>query len=880
MPEISTTPNSAVSSPNVLPVEPQKLSTMPPMIGHVLSNDQHIISLSLPGQPVLLLDITDNKLAQQLTTGQQVQVTIKQIDQQQLIITLSKVTPTLAPVAEIPLSRDLALQLATSTNLPSQLSDQLRYIEAKAPLDIGQARRLPNETLKLITPNLVNITASLPGASLIDLNQTYSLALIVMKNNSAFVQFTPLPAKEAPIVIQSSLTDISKKSPLIDLGKLISTPSAAVMNTLPTMNSVEQPMAQIPALKVPKIDMSSPRIQLWLKHQPLSQVMSQLTEATKDVAQLKLPLSVNIITQSKVAPSIMTPQQPLNTSANQGVVKLNEPPSQIISHSIAPKAESLSLEKLPSIAIESATAAPRKVTSQYQPSLITQPASETIKLPNNNNNNNPSNSSSNQAAQRIVISSPPTELVTPALNHQTKSQIQPQIQHSNVAAATELTQSQTKETLINSSKLQPAAIANSNPVVSSTPMQQKPLHAEVTSPMIDLITKSSSQILSSTAPTTTTPTTATATAPNEKVSPAELATKIALSQERISSPLAVTNNSVPAKPTDNALTNTPGIDAKQVTANQQNIATTEQPEKQLKSHLSLQKLNALLASINTSQAPQTPSETKQIAATATQPVESQAILKLQSLTKQLQHSLPNMQQLTTAPILPNLIEQFVRFDPLSPSSINLTNLGPLAGALQLLLGGRAANSTTPLGPILSAQLKKILSSHKQTTSQNLAQSLAQLNQHPSFKSLEEVLVTLSGHIQLYQYQSQEQTSTNQQVFFFTLPTSEPAVPQVEGQIEQQCDPDEPTNKSWKLTLLLPIGATEKLQASANLQGSNVEIELTCENNEILNKAEFFSDFLRQRLETLGLKANDISCKHAPLPKSLLQRPNQLVELVI
>ena len=846
----------------------------------------------------MLLDITDNKLSQQLTTGQQVLVSIKQIDQQQLIITLSKVNPTSAPVAEIPLSRDLALQLAASTNLPSQLSEQLRYIEAKGPLDIGQARRLPNETLKLITPNLVNITASLPGASLVGLNQTYSLTLIVMKNNSAFVQFTPLPAKEAPIVILSSLTDISKKSPLIDLSKLISTPSAAVMNKLPAMNSAEQTTAQIPALKVPKIDMSSPRIQLWLKHQPLSQVMSQLTEATKDVAQLKLPLSVNVITQSKVAPSIITPQQPINTSANQDVVKLNKPPSQIISNSIAPKAESLSLEKLPSIATESATATPRKVTPQYQPSLITQPASETIKLPNNPPSNLPSNSSSNssssQAAQRRVISAPPTELITPELNHQKKSQPQIQIQHSNVAAATELAQSLTKETLINSSKLQPAAIANSNPVVSPAPIQQKLPHAEVASPMIDLITKSSSQILSSTTPTptpttttttttttpTTTPTIATATAPNEKVSPAELATKIALSQERVSSPLAATNNSVPAKPTDNALNNTPGIDAKQVTANQQKIATTEQPVKQLKNHLSLQKLNALLASINMSQAPLAPSQTKQIATTETQPVESQAILKLQSLTKQLQHSLPNMQQLTTAPILPNLIEQFVRFDPLSPSSINLTSLGPLAGALQLLLGGRAANSTTPLGPILSAQLKKILSSNKQTTSQNLAQSLAQLSQHPSFKSLEEVLVTLSGHIQLYQYQSQEQTSTNQQIFFFTLPTSEPAVPQVEGQIEQQCDPDEPDKKSWKLTLLLPIGPTEKLQASANLQGSNVEIELTCENNEILNKAEFFSDFLRQRLETLGLKANDISCKHAPLPKSLLQRPNQLVELVI
>jgi hypothetical protein len=301
-------------------------------------------------------------------------------------------------------------------------------------------------------------------------------------------------------------------------------------------------------------------------------------------------------------------------------------------------------------------------------------------------------------------------------------------------------------------------------------------------------------------------------------------------------------------------------------------------------NLSLQKLNALLASLKTSPSVQTTSAQLPPDSKPPEPA-FDAITKIQNLTKQLQHSLPGMRQLTSAPMLPNLIEQFVRFDPLAPASINLSSLGSLAGALQLLLGGRSAltsqsPSTNALSPELATQLKKIVQQGKAPNKTNLLQSLAQLGNFSALKSLEETLTSLSGHLQLYQYQSQEQSTNNQQMFYFTLPTSESTLPQVEGQIEQQPDPDDLERKTWQLTLLLPIGASDKLKASAKLQGKNVEIKLLSNSEEIVQKAQFFTDFLSQRLISLGLTTTNISCKQAELPKSLLKRPNQLVELMI
>ena len=325
--------------------------------------------------------------------------------------------------------------------------------------------------------------------------------------------------------------------------------------------------------------------------------------------------------------------------------------------------------------------------------------------------------------------------------------------------------------------------------------------------------------------------------------------------------------------------------------------------------LSLQKLTALLSSfsmqapgglkkqtdgdlqnhLSTNLKAQSTDETSEVNNTSTvrqsAKEELTAINKLQNLTNQLQKSLPGMQQLTSPAQLANLIEQFTRFQPLMPASINLSSLGPLAGALQLILGSKASLSSNKLSPQLTKQLQKIIkpatTGRNSSGSSGLIQALQLLGNLTAHKPLEEMLTSLSGHIQLYQHQSQEQSqNTQQQLLFFTLPTSDPTLPQVEGQIEQQTDNDDPANKSWQLTILLPIGDKAKLQAVATLQGKNVSIEMLSNNSDIVAKTRFYIDFLSERLKSLGLTTSQLSCKQGELPQSLIKRPNQLVELIV
>ena len=160
---------------------------------------------------------------------------------------------------------------------------------------------------------------------------------------------------------------------------------------------------------------------------------------------------------------------------------------------------------------------------------------------------------------------------------------------------------------------------------------------------------------------------------------------------------------------------------------------------------------------------------------------------LAGLLRQLQHNLPDMQALTTAERISPLLQQMMQFNPMHPASINLGALGPLAAALQLMLGAKQlAHGDAPLSPELMQHLSKILQGPKKggpgaASSQGL-QMLAMLG---AADKLTETLSNLAGNIRLYQYSAQEQSSPQQQVYYFALPTSDSQLPQVEGQLEQQ-----------------------------------------------------------------------------------------------
>lgn len=806
---------------------------------HVLATDKQTISLAVPGQAILTLDISGNRQLEQLQSGQALRVSVTMTGQDRLKVTIDKVVAVSEPIAQIPLSRELADKLAANTKFPQNLAQQNSYIKSNEPVAIGQARRLPNEIIKLVTPDKKTISAPLPSSIKVPLNQTYTLALIIAKDGTPQVQFTKLAPPPSPIVVSTTVAQLASNSPQTDLAKLLTTgmlPSLSQPQNLRGASvgsasvqgvGLTAPSATAGSQQLATIDMSLPKNQLWLRYQPLSQLMTQLAQVTTEIAQLSPKSSVQVLPQYQTMPGSNTPSQ---TNGQTGPAK-----STVAStHSTT------------------AMAAQQQSPSPQQPGLA--PA-KVVREPQTL----PPKHQLTAAAAPTVGTSIAKMSLTPAANRE-QTQANPLTQSQSPQADTKAKTPQplpgfepnvpAKGSAKTSSAASiPPATLNSvlddkqSPTGNNTNLKPQS-NGESLSPKESQISHYSLQKLASLL-------TSLKTKASQNIATSQLIATPRPEAPSVQEPRVVDAKLLDAKLLDNKVLNNKALDKKTLDINGLKTNSTTIKHSELK---------------------------------GTQP-SFDAISRLQSLTKQLQHSLPNMRQLTTAPMLPSLIEQVVRFNPLNPASISLSSLGPLAGALQLLLAGHSGlNSSSqpakPLSPELVAQLKKILQQGKAANKANLVHSLTQLGNFGSLKSLEQTLASLSGHLQLYQYQSQEHSSNNQQIFYFTLPTSESLLPQIEGQIEQKSHSDEPQRKTWQLTLLLPVGATDKIKASANLQGTSVEIELLSNNAEIVKKAKPLTAFLSQRLISLGLTTPEISCKQAELPKSLLKRPHQLVELMI
>ena len=162
MPDLSNiqikAPTTAASITDVGTLQMVKVE---PFNSHVLAINQQSVSISIPGQAALVLEITDPKLLAQLQLGQKLRVTIESVSDNNIKISLEKVPAKPQPIEQVPLSRDLAAKLVAISKLPADQVTQQTYLINNSPINIGQARRLPGEMLKVITLDQKNIRSIL-----------------------------------------------------------------------------------------------------------------------------------------------------------------------------------------------------------------------------------------------------------------------------------------------------------------------------------------------------------------------------------------------------------------------------------------------------------------------------------------------------------------------------------------------------------------------------------------------------------------------------------------------------------------------------------------------------------------------------------------------
>lgn len=756
-----------------------------PIPSQVLSKSPTDIVLSLPSQSPLRVELPkDSLIASQLAIGDKVNLRLIH-DKNNIILTITPQPPKSDVVLSVPISIALTDALAKQTSLP--IKDELlkAHLSANSELLLGQARKLPQEKITLKVSETITIKAQLPGINALPANKTMQASLTLNNDKQLTVQFSHRPTPPSSIQILLPLQQLAASNSNVSLSCL------PILNVSNVQSHIDDssPMIQITS-KLGAIDMSKPLNQLWLRHQPSSQIISALTNSLDTVNALN--------------------HHQLKAESNQ----LQHPQVRDKADAQAPKNDQKS-EQSANVTIQTsnkADIAPKVTPPQANTSITPLPLRDL-------------GDSNNKATAPASQSNIPTSLVSsksPSL-HVSESALPNMPKEANTSA------------ILNEPKA-PVAF-NVSTKHETTPAETK----------INPVPNSDS---------------AKTLKPSDLILPSKADN--------------LTPKNSAAKQTSPETT-TVGVQASHTNSN---AVQTEKPT----TPLSLQKLNSLISLLSAapSNAP------KQVSApdhvinsndTENSP-DFVAAEQLKAMAQRLKTQLPAMGQLTNAAQLSHMVEQFTRFEPLSSASVNLSSLGPLASALQLMLGGRhVANGNSP-SPQLLKHLSQLVKQTRGASASNLTSALQLLGNLQSFKPLEEALSNISSNIQFYQYQNAEQQQNNSSLFYFNLPTKESQVPQIEGEVEEQNASKQHGEKSWRLTLLLPCGDVDKIKVNALLTGNGVELDLTCNNQSLVERANFYKAFLANRLESLGFDKPKVTCQQGEIPTTLLKRPNQLVELMI
>jgi len=869
----------------------------------VISKTPNELMLSLPNQPPLRIDLSNNAdLASKLNIGDKIDITIAQ-DKSSVVITITRQVVKPTPELTLPLDKRLIDTLKAQTSLPPKDSVIHSHIEKNGALLLGQARRLPQEKITLKVSDNITIKEKLPGVNALPLNTTMQTSLVLGSDKQLLVEFTKRAAPTPSIQLVIPLEKLSSNNKALSLQALPISKVAHISEVL-----TPETKLNLENIKDAKIDMSKPLNQLWLRHQPAAKILGILSHSLQEVStlsreQIKAELSLQMKQQPPLSITQKTSQQPPNELQNNTIKNTDTAVKNDKDGAISSAVPKNPTDTKPPIALNNTDSSKQPLTTkpeaiplplkdlglllskqQLNDLIKTQPK-ELNPQQNISTNNGEAKNISN-TKQGIGSSLAATTEHKPlsslanassnSLNKGEKSADKPNDFSSQMKASA--AQQATGKSDAQILEKQPSPVQDNKDTQAAAKHTLKN-EVDINAPKV-LKTK-----------TVQTPSSQ-AVIPNNVISSKNdtLPSVTANLMEAVT-PKSVTDNVASAKQAPSKMVDVPLTKGTSIHGEQPEKLASQQSTTDKTPSVSLQKLNALIGALHSSASEakianqHTPAiqNAAPLAATGAPEASSDelvAIEQLKSLSQRLNKQLPAMSQLTNPAQLSQLVEQFSRFEPLSSASINLSSLGPLASALQLILGGRHAAQEQAMSPQLIKHLNQLMKKTRGASASNLTSALQMLGNLKSFKPLEEALTNISSNIQFYQYQNAEQQQNNQSLFYFNLPTKEPHVPQVEGEVEQQESNEQQGEKTWRLTLLLPCGESDQIKVNALLSGNGVELELTCNNQSLLERANFYKNFLASRLEALGFETPKVNCQQGEIPTTLLKRPNQLVELMV
>ncbi len=264
--------------------------------------------------------------------------------------------------------------------------------------------------------------------------------------------------------------------------------------------------------------------------------------------------------------------------------------------------------------------------------------------------------------------------------------------------------------------------------------------------------------------------------------------------------------------------------------------------------------------------------------------------QLKQVLNQLSRSIPDQNSSLTEKNISTIISQLINFNPAKVSpSIQPTPANAIANALQLLLGSKLVQqsetkATPQLLQQLTALLKPLTDKEGKTPAGMKALTTAIAQTEQGSNSLK-TLVGLQSGIRHQQLENVEKKLDGNTQLNLTLPLKlDDEIKEVKIAISEEASKNKKPGKKnsiWQLNLTFDLSELGKLLVNAKLKDGEVSMHLYAEQQKTLTLMEKFSSILEKRLETQGVKINNIQSSLGKIDTPKNNKPlNSILQITI
>ncbi|MFT4926564.1 MAG: hypothetical protein ACI8WB_002662 [Phenylobacterium sp.] len=246
--------------------------------------------------------------------------------------------------------------------------------------------------------------------------------------------------------------------------------------------------------------------------------------------------------------------------------------------------------------------------------------------------------------------------------------------------------------------------------------------------------------------------------------------------------------------------------------------------------------------------------------------EGDKVPQLKQLLNQLNRAIPDQNSALTEKNIANIVGQLINFNPAKVStSIQPTPANAIASALQLLLGSKLvhqneAKSTPQLIKQLASLLTPLTGKEAKTAKEMKALTGPIVQAEQGSNSLK-TLVGLQSGIRHQQLENAEKKVDGNTQINLSIPLKiDDEFKEVKIAIteeEAKKGQGRQKNSIWQLNLTFDLNEMGRLLVNAKLKDGEVSMHLYAEKQKTLTLMEKFSAILEKRLETQGVKINNI-----------------------